>query len=159
MRKLNRALRHLFELFGSFALFAALYKTLFQYKIEPLAYVCLPIVAVFFGFTSLLYNRARALPAGPEQRRSLYAAERAMQATTFFLVGFSLALTIIGLYFWFGYTPKPTSPENLPITLTIFMAPTIYLIWGYICFVFAFRAASKNFLGHVPMKAIIKRIK
>jgi hypothetical protein len=159
MKKIESALRHLLELFGLFSLFAALYKTLFQYKIEPLAYICLPIVAVLFGYTNLLYNRARALPSGPEQRRSLYAAERAMQATIFFLIGFCLALTIVAIYFWLGYTPKPISPEKLPVTLTIFVAPTIYFVWGYICFIFAFRAISKRLLGHVPIKSIIKRLK
>ena len=70
--------------------YAALWISLMTEKFAALALLCGPILAVLFAFAALLYNRARALPDGKELRRSLYAAERSLQATTLFMVGTAL---------------------------------------------------------------------
>ena len=55
----------------SMALFAVIAKAELRVLI-PLAPA---IPALLMSLTALLYNRARAWPGGPEQRRSLFAAE------------------------------------------------------------------------------------
>src|SRR4249920_312068 len=62
--------------------------------IKPLAALCLPILVILYGFASVLFVRGRALAAGPWQLRSLYAAERAMQATVWYLLGIILGVTV-----------------------------------------------------------------
>ena len=68
---------------------------------KPLAALCLPILVVFSGFASLLFVRGRSLADGPWQLRSLYAAERAMQATIWYLLGIILGTALYGLMKYF----------------------------------------------------------
>src|SRR5687768_14589764 len=69
--------------------------------LKPLAAFCLPVLVIFYGFASVLFVRGRALAAGPWQVRSLYAAERAMQATVWYLLGIILGVTVYGLLRYF----------------------------------------------------------
>lgn len=64
---------------------------------KPLAAFCLPMLVLFFGFTSLLYMRGRSLGRGREQLRTLFAAERAMQGTVSYLLGVALGASVYGL--------------------------------------------------------------
>jgi len=89
-RVANRLARTFYNLLYALvagAIFAALTSYFEQRDFVPLAAISGPILAILFGFTALMYNRARALPSGVDQRRSLYAAERSLQATVLFLIG------------------------------------------------------------------------
>ncbi|HET7670716.1 MAG TPA: hypothetical protein VFK84_09935, partial [Burkholderiales bacterium] len=64
---------------------------------KPLAAMTVPLVVVFYGFASVLFVRGRALVPGPWQTRSLYAAEKAMQATAWYLLGLVLGVIVYAL--------------------------------------------------------------
>ncbi|MBC5765107.1 hypothetical protein [Ramlibacter albus] len=64
---------------------------------QPLAAFCLPIVVPFFGFTSLLFMRGRSLGKSRESLRTLFAAERSMQGTVFYLFGIVVGASLYGL--------------------------------------------------------------
>ena len=55
--------------------------------------VVAPILAVMFGFSSLMYNRSKIISSLPVQRRCFYAAERTLQALLCFMVGCCIAFT------------------------------------------------------------------
>src|SRR5262245_20288285 len=93
---LYRWIRWVLELGGGFTLFAAFYFVVTWQQFEAFAKVVIPILATYIATAALLYNRGRALPAGPSKTRSLYAAERAVQATLFTLVGAVIACVIFG---------------------------------------------------------------
>lgn len=133
---------------------------LYRFEFKPLASLCIPMLAVFFGFSALLYNRARALPSGSEQRRSLYAAERAMQATVFYLVGLMLALVMVAGLLGVGYEPPATIKEGaIPFPLVIFSGPILAMLWAYICFTYALRALTTRFLRRRPARDILRGIR
>ena len=52
------------------------------------------MLGLMFGFTSLMYNRARTYPAGATQVQSVFAAEHGLHATVSFAMGSLLYATI-----------------------------------------------------------------
>jgi hypothetical protein len=64
---------------------------------KPLASLCLPVLAVFFTFTSLLYIRGNSLAAGKDQVRTLFAAEHSMQGAVWYLTGIVCGVSVYGL--------------------------------------------------------------
>lgn len=69
---------------------------------RPLAAWCLPVLIVFFAFASLLYSRGKALAKGRGQIRSLYAAERAMQAAVWHFFGIASGAALYAVLGHFG---------------------------------------------------------
>ena len=53
----------------------ALFAVIVRAELRVLIPLALAVPALLISLTALLYNRARAWPSGPEQRRSLFAAE------------------------------------------------------------------------------------
>lgn len=70
------------------------------------------VLALLFAFTSLTFNRARAFPNGPTQRRTLYAADLAFGATLSCTFGTSIAVVAYFLFSKSGYVPTP--PDECP---------------------------------------------
>lgn len=66
-------------------------------------------VALLFGFTSLQFNRARAYPAGPTQRRSLVVAELSLRSTLSFVLGAALTAVIFAFLAHSSYVPTPAA--------------------------------------------------
>ena len=53
----------------------ALFAVIVRAELRVLIPLAVAVPALLISLTALLYNRARAWPSGPEQRRSLFAAE------------------------------------------------------------------------------------
>ena len=73
-RRGARVLFVVVEICAAFVFFWAVAHHVYNFDFKPLVALCIPILVVFFGFASLLYNRGRALPKGEGATRSLYAA-------------------------------------------------------------------------------------
>jgi predicted lysophospholipase L1 biosynthesis ABC-type transport system permease subunit len=116
---------------------------------KPLAAFCVPIILLFFGLTSLLYNRGRALAKGKEQVRSLYAAERAMQGTIWYLLGIILGTSLYGVLMRFGVTFDPGAPSPVGLWLLLFLAPYALMQAGLLCLMRAVWVVAPNLLRRV----------
>ena len=90
------------------ALFASL-------KFESIVPVALAVLAVGVGYTSLLYNRARAHPKDRIGRRSLKAADAAFSGTLLLLFTIICGIAIGSALLANGYQPKSTPPSILGI--------------------------------------------
>ena len=132
---------------------------LFRFNIVTLAGVCIPILAIFFGFTSLLYNRARALPSGAEQRRSLYAAERAMQATILYFLGLLIAASLTILLLYFDYSPTTPQPGHINHPFQFYFLPIILMAIASKVFVYSLQAVANRLLRRASMRRLIQRLK
>jgi hypothetical protein len=132
---------------------------LFKFQITPLATLCLPILAVFFGFSALLYNRARAIPDGPEQRRTLYAAERALQATTLYFYALLLGLIITAILSSFNLVVPKLQSGEIYWPLSFYFAPAMLALFAFSCFMLSLRAVSHRKLRSVKIREIMRRIR
>lgn len=161
LRSIDRLLTRLFFfsiwIFGATIFFGAMDHYLRQKNFLLLATVCFPILAVLFGFSALLYNRSRAFQPGPIQRRSLYAAERALQSTVLFALGFGsgaiIAMIIAQLKL------SLVTKEQQSYLLLIFFIPIILILSSFGTFFLSFRAVSHGMLKRVSIRQILRRIK
>lgn len=133
-RRTSRALFAVVEVCAAFVFFWAVAHHVYTFDFKPLAALCLPILLVFFGFASLLYNRGRSLPKGETATRSLYAAERAVQATLWYLLGIVLGTSLYGLLVYFGVSFNPSRPSVLGLWLVLFVAPYVLMQIGLLFF-------------------------
>jgi len=76
-------------------------------------------LALLTATTSLLFNRARAYPAGPVQRRSLLAAELVLRATLLAFLGAVLIALFFPLLQSAGYQPTPAEKWPKQILPTV----------------------------------------
>lgn len=140
--------------------FALLFGTYIQtMNGEKLGLVVFPSLAFFYGFSSLLYNRSRALSAGPERRRSLYAAERSLQATVLLFCGVALAAGVHAFFLLIGRTSIDLSsaPPNDQIYASIL--PIFLVSFAWVSFFFALRAMAHRFFRWLRPKAVLRRLK
>jgi hypothetical protein len=145
------------ELGGAFALFVAFTHFVFRFEFEPVGRVAVPLAAVFFGFASLLFNRARSYSKGRSRVRTLYAAERSFQATLFALAGLLVGVAMYGLFVWFGFAPnQPVSGKHA--LLFLFLFPYLLIQTGYVCFMSALRVASKEYMHFLSPLKLRRRI-
>jgi len=141
--------------FGSAIFFGVLEHYLMSNQFLYLATLCLPILAILFGFSALLYNRARAFQPGPVQRRSLYAAERAMQATILFLLGISSG-AIIATIAWQLKVDFSNPPEPNAI-LPFFIIPIMLVLFSFGSFFFAVQAISHRMVKVLTPRELLRR--
>lgn len=157
---LSRSLYFALFVAVSTAFFASLEHYLETRQFGALATICGPVLAVLFGFSALLYNRARALPSGKEQRRSLYAAERALQSTLFFLFGTAVGAVgavIVwslpglgnakGLQYWNGFSSL------------LFLTSIMLVLYSFSSFFMALHTISHRLLKWLPMRKLAKTLK
>lgn len=87
------------------------------------------MLALLAATTSLLFNRARAYPGGPIQRRSLLAAELCLRATFLAALGAVLAALIFPLLASSGYvsTPVDKFPTQWAPMLLAFVPALLFL--------------------------------
>lgn len=142
---------------GSTIFFTTIYHYLAQKEFFYLATLCLPILAILFGFSALLYNRSRAFNPGPAQRRSLYAAERALQATILFTSGLALGAIIITIMLQLKIDAGDGGPQSK--ILLIFFIPMLLLLFSFGVSVLSFRAISHGMLKPVSTREMLKRIR
>jgi hypothetical protein len=146
------------ELALAFVFFGAVAHHVFTFDFKPLAALCIPIIAVFFSFSSLLFIRGRSLAKGRGQMRSLYGAERAMQATVWYLFGIILGTGLYGILMRFGVTFDPSEPSPDGLWLFVFLAPYALMQIGLLCFMSAIWAITPNFVRRVGAFEVARRV-
>ncbi|KHA80262.1 hypothetical protein NC77_02355 [Janthinobacterium lividum] len=158
--RLSRGLYFVLFATVSSAFFASLEHYMRTRQFVALATICGPVLAVLFGFSALLYNRARAFPSGKEQRRSLYAAERAMQSTLLFLVGTAVG-GIGAVVIWalpsIGNTavhPYWSTFGGLLLFLSI-----ILVLYSFASFFIALQTVSRRLLKWLPIRKLARSLK
>lgn len=117
---------------------------------KPLVAMTLPLLVVFYGFSSVLFVRGKALAAGPWQTRSLYAAESAMQATVWYLLGILLGVTI--------YAFLKNVSLLWGLWLLLFVAPYALMQLALFRFMRAIWAVMPDLLGSTSAMAIGRRV-
>jgi hypothetical protein len=117
-------------------------------RVRELGPVLLPVLAVFVGFSALLYNRARAYPDGPIQRRSLYAADEVMKSTVLYLFGLMLGglitFWVYGTDFKVGSKMVIGDPEQTKL-LYLYAIPLFFVCISFFSFAHALRIFCKKF--------------
>ncbi len=125
--------------------------------------IAVPIIAIYIACASLFYNRSRALPKGSSKTRSLYAAERALQATLFSVFGVVIGVVYYAFLHYVGYgmTKFGYVLTSLGEVCTIagWLIPAGYVIFGYMSFIFAIRAASKDLMRPTTAIELARRIR
>lgn len=157
-RRTSRVVFVVVEVCAAFVFFWAVLHHVYTFDFKPLAALCVPILVVFFGFASLLYNRGRALPRGEAQTRSLYAAERAMQATLWYLFGIILGTSLYGLLIYFGMSFNPSKPSPAGLWLLLFLAPYALMQTGLLCFMRAAWIVTPQFFRRVGAFELRRRV-
>jgi hypothetical protein len=125
---------------------------------KPLAAFCVPMLVVFYGFASLLFVRGRALAKGPWQVRSLYAGERAMQATLWYLFGIILGTTVYGLARYLGIPFEADEPWAVAVWLLLFLVPAALMQIGLLCFMRALWVIVPELLRSVNAFEVARRV-
>lgn len=86
------------------------------------------MLALVIAITSLMFNRARAYPVGPLQRRTLLAAELCLRATLLLILGAVLTAMIFPFVLAAGYmsTPMDKWPTQwVPMVCAFIPAPFV----------------------------------
>lgn len=122
-----------------------------------LATLSVPTLAILFGFTALLYNRARAYQYGPTRRRSLYAAERSLQATLLFAMAVGTA-TVLSATVWHFDITQPENPRNA-LMQVIFLVPIMLTLFSFASFYFAIRAIAHTVARPVQIRHLVRQIR
>lgn len=125
---------------------------------KPLAAFCVPILVVFYGFASLLFARGRALAKGPWQARSLYAGERALQATLWYLSGIILGTTVYGLARYLGISFDAGERWVVALWLLLFLVPAALMQIGLLCFMRALWVVAPQLLRKVSGFELARRV-
>jgi len=125
---------------------------------KPLAAFCLPILAVLFTFTSLLYMRGRSLGRGKDQLRTLFAAERSMQATVWYLTGLVAGASLYGVLQDLRFTFDPAHPSVAGLWLLLFILPYALMQVGLLLFMRAAWIISPQFLRVLSPYEVWRRI-
>ena len=117
---------------------------------RPLVGMAIPLMMVFYGFASVLFVRGRAMAPGLWQTRSLYAAERAMQATIWHLVGMLLGLVVY------------SALQHLALAgpwLALYLAPYALMQFALICFLRGIWALAPDLFRPGGVLAVARRIR
>lgn len=122
----RRALRVVFKALAlgmALAFFAAFLHHAFRLDFKPMGALGVPILLVFFGFGSLFFIRGRSLAKGSAQLRSLFAAERAVQAAVWHLSGIMLSTVLYALLMRSGVALQTSPPWLVALWGLLFLAP------------------------------------
>jgi hypothetical protein len=138
--------------------FAIVYHHVSRLDFQPLAALSLPMLVLFFGFTSLLYVRGRSLGRSKEQLRTLFAAERAMQASVSYLCGVAVGASIWGLLEHVGNGPDPAHPALAGAWLLAFLLPYALMQRGFFLFLGAVWIVVPQFLHPVSPYTVWRRV-
>ena len=159
MRK--RASRYVFNALAigmAVAFFGAVAHHVYQFDFKPLAALGVPILVVFFGFASLMYIRGRSLAKGRAQFRSLYAAERSVQAATWHLSGILLGTSIYAILMRMGIAFDPSEPTANGLWLLLFLLPYALMQVGLLAFMRAVWVIAPQFFRRVGAFELRHRI-
>lgn len=139
--------------------FAIVHHHVSRLDFQPLAALSLPMLVLFFGFTSLLYVRGRSLGRSKEQLRTLFAAERAMQGSISYLSGVAIGASIWGLLQHVGDGLDPTQPAAAGASLLLaFLLPYALMQRGFFLFMGAVWIIVPQFLHPVSPYQVWRRV-
>jgi len=122
----KRALRILFGTLAigmSGAFFAAFAHHVYRFDFKPMTALGVPILLAFFGFASLFFIRGRSLARGSAQFRSLFAAERAVQAAVWHLAGIMLATVFYAALMRSGVALETSETWLVALWGVLFLVP------------------------------------
>lgn len=138
--------------------FAVVHYHVSRLDFQPLASFSLPMLVLFFGFTSLLYVRGRSLGRSREQLRTLFAAERAMQASVSYLSGVAVGASIYGVLQHVGNGLDPAQPGLAGAALLAFLLPYALMQRGFFLFMGAVWIIAPQFLHPVSPYTVWRRV-
>jgi hypothetical protein len=138
--------------------FAIVYHHVSRLDFKPLAALSLPMLVLFFGFTSLLYVRGRSIGRSKEQLRTLFAAERAMQASVSYLSGVAAGASIWGLLQHVGQGLDAADPTVAGAWLLAFLLPYALMQRGFFLFMGAVWIIGPQFLHPVSPYTLWRRV-
>lgn len=138
--------------------FTALYRFLVTARFFAIAAVYGPALALLFGFAGVLYGRARAYPAGREQRRCLYAAERALQASLLFMLAGAVG-TAVASFLWLRSEQNPAVLSDEVSVGLWFFVPIVLALLSFGAFFFALRAIGHRLLRWLSTGRLARRIR
>jgi hypothetical protein len=124
----------------------------------PLAQLCLPVLAVFFTFTSLLYIRGNVIAVGRSKVRTLFAAETSMQATVCYLTGIVAGASLYGLFQLAHFSFDPSRPTWSGLWLLLFAVPASLMLLGVLNLLRAACVISPQFLKMTSPYEVGRRI-
>ena len=107
----------------SAAFFAAFAHHVYRFDFKPMTSLGVPILLAFFGFASLFFIRGRSLARGSAQFRSLFAAERAVQAALWHLAGIMLGTVLHALLMRSGVSLETSATWLVALWALLFLAP------------------------------------
>lgn len=157
-RRFSRLALRLLQISAAAVFFRTVSHHVYTLDFKPLAALGIPVLAVFFTFTSLLYIRGRSLARGRPQFRTLFAAERSMQATVCYLAGIVVGTSIYGLLQYFPFSFNPAQPTPVGLWLLIFLAPYALMQAGFLMFMRAAWIVGPQFLWGVSPYQVWRRI-
>lgn len=112
-------------------------------------------LALAIAITSLMFNRARAYPVGPLQRRTLLAAELCLRSTLLLVLGAVLTAMIFPFVQAAGYLPTPMdkSPtQGIPILCAFIPSP--FVLAGSIVFLEAAHVVAPSLLTRLRARHV-----
>jgi hypothetical protein len=148
----------LLSIAASTALFATVAHHVYTMDFAPLASLCLPVLAVFFTFTSLLYIRGNTIAAGRSKLRTLFAAEISMQATVCYLTGIVVGASLYGLFQMADFSFDPSQPTWSGLWLLAFGLPLALMLVGVLNLLRAACLISPQFLKMTSPYEVGRRI-
>ena len=141
------------------AFFAVVLRHVYMLDFAPLAALCLPVQVALFGFTSLLYMRGRSLARSREQMRTMFAAERAMQAAVWYCTGIVIGVALFGALPWSWIGHDPADPGRGSLFLLAFVVPFALMQAGFTLFLRAVCVISPQFMRRVSPFQVLRRIR
>jgi hypothetical protein len=126
---------------------------------KPLAALGVPILLMYFSFGSLQYIRSKSVSGVLSQKRSLHAAERAVQATVWHLVGVVLGTSLHALLMHSGLALDPQSGSLERLWLLLFLAPYALMLIGLLSFMRALWIIAPDFLRPVGSVELARRVR
>lgn len=160
-RSEKRILRIVFNMLAagmSMAFFAAFAYHAYRLDFRPMTALGLPILLVFFGFGSLFFIRGRSLAKGGAQMRSLFAAERAVQAALWHLSGIMLGTVLYALLVRFGVALEGSEPWLVVLWALLFLAPHALMQVGLFTFMHAVRVVAPQLFRKVGAFELRRRV-
>lgn len=160
MQRLTHTLTmRLVEAAGSAAFFATVSRHVYMLDFAPLLALCLPVQLALFGFTSLLYMRGRSIAPGRDQLRTMFAAERAMQAAIWYCTGIVVATALAGALPWAWIGHDPAQPGWASLVLLVFLVPYLLMHTGFTLFMQAAGVIAPQFIRRVTPYEMWRRIR
>lgn len=129
-----------------------------QADFRPLLALGVPMLIVFYGFASVLFVRGKALAPGLWQTRSLYAAERAMQATVWYLLGILLGVTMYAFVKPLGAF-EPGAAGLTRLWLLTFIAPYALMQMALLAFLRGIWALAPDLFPTGDMLTVARRVR